>query len=112
MPDSASADASLPRVRAVGVARACGGDEDHRRQADRQHEHDQEREDERDPLFLAKKAAPGRAEAAIVLRLREHVTRVVYGGRHRLTNRASRNPPIAVTGGSAPEADLRVRPVR
>ena len=43
-----------------------------------------------------RQAAP---QAAIVLRLREHVTRVVYGGRRRLTNRSSRSHPPWWAGG-------------
>ena len=87
------------------VARACGGDEDHRRQADRQHEHGEDCEDERDALLLAKKAAPGRADAAIVLSLREHVTRVVYGGRP--------DSPIGLVGATrtgGPESRVRLSP--
>ena len=93
MPDSARRTPSGPRSCGARRARLPSREEDHRGQADRQHEHDEHREDERDALLLAKKAAPGRAEAAKILSLREHVTRVVYGGRHRLTNRASRSHP-------------------
>ena len=70
----------LPRVRAVRVARSCGREEHDPGQADRQHEHGEHREHERDALLVAQQPAPGRAETAIGLSLREHLTRVVYGG--------------------------------
>ena len=80
IPDSARLYAFWPGVRAVRVARAGGREDDHAGQADDQHQHGEHREDERDALLLAEEAAPGRAGAAIVLSLRVHVARVVYGG--------------------------------
>ena len=56
----------LTGIGAVRIARAGGRDEDDRRQRDRQHEHRDHRENERDALLFANEAAPRRDDAATV----------------------------------------------